>query len=431
MNAAVSRVFESKFFIPGCFFLFLLIRILLIVFLPIEMHSDALWYFNRAKSIADGNGYSEGGYPTAFWPVGYPGFLGIIFFLFGKNLLVGQIANLLLSAASFFLLLKLTRHIFLSETTARIAVLLFTLYPNNAAYTPILLTEVYFTFFLLLGCYIYITRRGWAWVLTAGLIFGVAALTKPQVLFLPGILILLGLVDKQERKYLSKHIAKGFVIYLAVAAVLVPWAVRNTLVMGETVLISTNGGVTLLTGNNPSADGGYVADDPLVAQRRFTVRDQVAADQRAKQLALQWIMEHPGRFIALMPLKIWHLWYKDGEAEWAYQAGYAHYARYQIFFRIVRVINQVYYTLLIVGMLLSIIFIKDYFREITLPWALFGYIFVVYLTIISMVFSGQPRFHFPVMPWIIMYSAWLINRKFFHIAFKRHADPRLTNHRAP
>ncbi|MEP6878259.1 MAG: hypothetical protein ABI865_05375, partial [Nitrosospira sp.] len=31
-----------------------------------------------------------------------------------------------------------------------------------------------------------------------------------------------------------------------------------------------------------------------------------------------------------------------------------------------------------------------------------------YLTAISIVFSGQPRFHFPVMPWVIMYAAWSV-----------------------
>jgi phosphoglycerol transferase MdoB-like AlkP superfamily enzyme len=41
--------------------------------------SDAKWYFDRAVSIVHGNGYAFDGVPTAFWPVGYPGFLALLF----------------------------------------------------------------------------------------------------------------------------------------------------------------------------------------------------------------------------------------------------------------------------------------------------------------------------------------------------------------
>src|SRR5207302_10314972 len=83
-----------------------------------------------------------------------------------------------------------------------------------------------------------------------------------------------------------KHLSRAFIVYAAMAAVLVPWAARNTLAFGETVLISTNGGASLLAGNNPSANGSNFEDDSLAAQRKFFVRDQVAADRRAKELAI-------------------------------------------------------------------------------------------------------------------------------------------------
>ena len=208
-----------------------------------------------------------------------------------------------MAAASFFLQLELTRRIFRSEAAARLGVLLLTIYPNHVGYTAFTLTEIYFTFLLLLGIYIYLARRGWTWVLLSGLVFGLAALTKPQVIFLPGLLVLLELLSRGKKPGLRDDIAKGFVIYLMMAMVLVPWAVRNSQVFGETVLISTNGGATLLTGNNPSADGSYAENDPLVAQRNFSVRDQVEADRRAQALALNWIKENPGRFVQLIPLK--------------------------------------------------------------------------------------------------------------------------------
>ena len=118
--------------------------------------------------------------------------------------------------------------------------------------------------------------------------------------------------------------------------------------------------------------------------------------------------DNPRLFVGLIPLKIWQLWYKDGEAEWAYQAGYRNYERYWYLFRSVRVMNQVYYGLLLLGFLLSVIWLRKWGNTVAWPWILFGYIYVLYITLISIVFSGQARFHFPAMPWIIMCAAWTI-----------------------
>ena len=407
-KGSLYSVLESPFFLPGCFMFAMGVRAVLIFFVPVQMGSDAGWFFSRGLGIANGEGYSEGGYPTAYWPVGYPGFLGILFFFFGQDQFVGQVANLLMAAATFFLQLGLTRRIFHSETTARLAVLFLAIYPNNIGYTAFLLTEVYFTFLLLLGTYLYIARYGWGGIFACGVVFGLATLTKPQVIFLPALLILFRLLAHEGWSNLREHAVKGVIIYLIMAAVLTPWAVRNSQVFGEVVLVSTNGGATLLTGNNPSADGGYVEDDSLVIQRNFSVPDQVESDRRATKLAIGWIKENPGRFVELIPLKIWSLWSKDGEAEWGYEAGYPHYQQYRPIFRSVRWANQVFYGFLLVGALFAFIPIVRNRQSLAWPWVLFGYCFMLYLTTISIVFSGQPRFHFPAMPWVIMYAAWSV-----------------------
>ncbi|ABB73586.1 Dolichyl-phosphate-mannose-protein mannosyltransferase [Nitrosospira multiformis ATCC 25196] len=404
--APLFQLLDSHVFLPACFILFVALRVALIFFVPVEMTSDASWYFNRAVGIASGGGYSEAGYPTAYWPVGYPGFLGILFYLFGRDQLVGQIANLVMAALSFFLQLELTRRIFRSEAAARLGVLLLTLYPNHVAYTSFILTEVYFTFLLLLGVYLYITRSRWLWIWVCGIVFGLAALTKPQAVFLPGLLVLFHVFSAERKDRLRQHLIKGFAIYLAMAMVLVPWAVRNTMIFGELVLISTNGGATLLTGNHPTASGGYEENDPLVAQRNFSVQDQVESDRRAKKLATDWIRENPVRFVELIPLKIWHLWSRNGEAEWAYQAGYRYYEQYSGAFRTMRWINQIFYALLLVGSFAAAFLLIRHPDKVAWPWVLVGYCLMIYLTLISVVFSGQPRFHFPAMPWAIMYAAW-------------------------
>ena len=386
-------------------------RLALVLLLPVTTDiSDAGWYMHRAFSIASGHGYSEGDYPTAYWPVGYPGFLAALFFIFGNHALAGQIANVVLGTGSLFLVIALARHMFADERIARIAIAFLTLYPNHAAYAPFLFSETYFTFLLLLGTYLFLTRNGAWWILSCGMVFGLATLTKPQVVLLPAFLVLLRVMASTDARARRATIIAAVGLYAGMASILTPWAIRNTLTFGEVVLISTNGGATLLTGNNPSASGDYVEDDPLVRMANFSVQDQVAADRRARDLAVEWIRENPYRFLALIPQKVWRLWGPDGEGEWWYQRGFAAYGEYWYVFRAVRVINQIYYGLIMLGFLVSVGFIPRLRTTSEWPYSLFPYVLVAYLTVISVVFSGQSRFHFPAMPWIMLTVSWLIVR---------------------
>jgi len=403
-SAAIFRVLDHPYFVFWCFGLFILLRTLILL-VPVEQTSDAGWYLARAAGIAAGEGYSERGYPTAWWPVGYPGFLGSLFWFFGTSQTVGVIANLVCAAASFFLVLALTRHIFQCSRSARLAVALLAIYPNNIAYTAFLLTETYFTFMMLLGCYLFIVRRTLPYLVVAGLVFGFMALTKPQAIFIPGFLALLWLVTSEGWQRRWVVVARTGLVYVMMACVLVPWAVRNTTVLGELVLISTNGNSILLEGNNPSANGKPMEDDPYYKKRNFSVEDQVATNRRARQLAIDWITSNPKRFLELIPLKIFYAWAPDGEAEWSYQDTEI-YEKHRYLFRGIRVLNQGYYLLLILSFAVAIFPLWRYRHKTAWPWSLFGYVYCGYLTFLSIVFFGYSRFHFPVMPWVIMTVAW-------------------------
>ncbi|NKB19982.1 MAG: glycosyl transferase [Alphaproteobacteria bacterium] len=401
----ILRVLDHPNFVIWCFGLFILLRALILL-IPLEMVSDADWYFSRAIGIAAGEGYSEGGHPTAYWPVGYPGFLSVLFGLFGSSQLVGAFANFICAAASFFLVLALTRHFFQSNRAAHLAVALLAIYPNNIAYIPLLLTETYFTFLMLLGIYLVVVRRTLLYLLLAGIVFGLLVLTKPQAVFVPAFLALLWLFTPDGWQHRWGVAARICIIYAMMASVLVPWAIRNTTVLGALVLVSTNGGANLLSGNNPSADGSFTADSPLFRQHNFSIEGQVGADKRARQLAMDWIKSNPKKFLSLIPLKIFHGWAPDGEGEWAYQAGFKNYDKFLSLFRSVRILNQAYYVLLIIGFVIAIIPLWRHRHKTAWPLPLFGYLFCSYLTVIAIVFFGHSRFHFPAMPWVIMTVAW-------------------------
>jgi 4-amino-4-deoxy-L-arabinose transferase-like glycosyltransferase len=361
--------------------------------------SDFEWYFEAARSIAAGGGFTDKGVLTAFWPVGWPGFLGGLLWVFGSHLWVGQCANLLLSTGVICLMMVAGKRIFPGNAAWRLGVLLIAVFPNQIAYVPLMSVEIFFEFLLVLGFILMMSESVGALV-AAGLMFGVAALTKTQAVLVPAVLGL-PLLACRFRLWVRTVVLTGVVMMAAI----LPWTARNYFVLHAFVPISTNGGYTLLTGNNPSAKGRYTRDDPLVAGLSKAPEDQVEMDRVARERALAWIEDNPAAFARLIPLKIWRLWSGDGEAEWLYQSGYAGYEAHAWMFRAMRVANQVFY-LVVLG--LALFSVPGMWRQRrSLPvWCWSGWAAVGYFTVISAVFSGQSRFHFAVMPFVALYAAW-------------------------
>jgi hypothetical protein len=165
-----------------------------------------------------------------------------------------------------------------------------------------------------------------------------------------------------------------------------------------------------LTGNNPSARGDYTQDDHLVTSIPRTVATQLAVDKEARRRAIQWITDHPHEFLLLMPLKVFRLWGPDGEAEHAFQLGYKDYERYVVAFRTVRYLNQAYYVCLLAGFCWTgLILLRGRRRvsEYRFDWWLLPYAIALYPTAIAVVFFGQSRYHYPVMPFVTMCCGWL------------------------
>lgn len=393
--------------------LYLIPRALLIL-LDVQPWSDAAYYFDRAGELAAGHGYlSPQGQPTAFWPPGWPLALSAAFRAFGISVQVVGLFNLACAALSGALVLALGRRIGGSELAARLALLLLALYPNNAAYVPLALTEVFYTMLLLAICWLLTAGRGALALVGAGLLLGLATLVKAQTLVVvPLVLGIAVLRAPQFWPALRHALAKGLLLAALAALVVAPWSLRNQRVLGHPVAVSTNAGVTLLTGNNDTAQGGYSDTDPAY-QALFARRlemDEIAYDAEAKRLGLAWIKAHPGRFIALMPKKLARLWGPDGEALWNYERGAKSYAAHAALYRAVRLANQVWYWLLLLGGASALV-VQVRRRRVgaAVPdWWLLPYGIAAYPTAIAIIFSGQSRFHYPAMPFIALSAGWML-----------------------
>jgi 4-amino-4-deoxy-L-arabinose transferase-like glycosyltransferase len=245
-------------------------------------------------------------------------------------------------------------------------------------------------------------------IIAAGVVAGLATLVKAQMLLLAPLLIFILSVRCWTQRDAIIALRNALLASAVMVLTIAPWTLRNYQVLGAFIPVSTNGGMSLLAGNNPSMTFDLRTDyndrDPIFQQVNFSVVDQVAADQRAREAAWRWIGENPVKFVSLMPKKLIRLWLPDGESEWNLQRGFSNYEKWHREFRTARIINQIYYFFLLAGF----IFALTRCVRLREPQTLAIPLTILYFTILSLVFSGQSRYHAPLMPLIIMYAAWTV-----------------------
>jgi 4-amino-4-deoxy-L-arabinose transferase-like glycosyltransferase len=378
------------------------LRVMWIWLVRADQVSDFVWYQDRAFSIAHGTGYAVDGRPTAYWPVGYPGFLGVVFYLFGPSVLLAKILNIVLYMGVIGLTYLLTKDIFHSEYSARITLAILCFYPNHIAYSSLLATEIFFVFLLLLGAVLFIRASGRAtFLIPAGLAWGLTTLTKPQLIFFP--LIFLALFYSNFKTFVKSTA----ILYLAILACLIPWMVRNYRVLGKP-LLSTNGGIVLMQANNPYATGKHIWDDNvdgLLGDLRVNGEEmfdgkEVAREARARQLGWSYIRSHPLRTVSLWPKKFFYLYRSDIDGFYYSMgmmpdlSGIRHFVYVGL-----RIGAELYYFVVVALALLALPFI---WKGPT-PYRLGVYV-TLYFTAICLVFFGNARYHFPVIPWLAMYA---------------------------
>lgn len=413
MKARLHAFATSRGALLALFALFAALRAAAIL-LDVTPTSDADWYYKRAADLAAGLGYlSINGEPTAYWPPGWPMAMSVAFRVLGTSTVTLGLLNLVSAVLAGWLTYDLARRLFGTELAGRLALLLLAVYPNSILYVPLALTEVFYTTLLLAGCWLLIARKGALRLVFAGLVFGVATLVKAQTLVVIPLICLIGLLrDGNVIRRTPGVAARGAFIIAVAALVVAPWTIRNHEVMGAWIPVSTNGGITLLTGNNDSARGGFTPEDPVVkALDARSGLTEMEYDAEASRLGKEWIKAHPAEFLKLMPMKLVRLWGPDGEGQWAYETGSPAWKAAPLAFTLLRVANQLwYFALLGLFAVAAVLMVRQRraSRERVIDWWLLPYGIALYPSAIAMVFSGQSRFHYPVMPFVCMAAGWVL-----------------------
>jgi 4-amino-4-deoxy-L-arabinose transferase-like glycosyltransferase len=401
----IEVLLSHRYFVPGCMAAGIVLRLLWIWLVRADQVSDFAWYYQRGIDIAAGRGYSVNGIRTAYWPAGYPLFLGGLFYLFGPMQLLGKLANVVLYSATIWLSYWFARRVFHSEHAGRIAVCLLAFNPNQTASVSVLSTEILFQCLFLMGAVLFVLAEGRpGWIVLSGAIWGLATLTKTQAVFVPIIFLLVFMWKKRAM------LKTGILAYTAVLLVCAPWLVRNYLIFGKP-LLSTNGGIVLMIGNNPYATGRQIWDQRVqsllgdlgVEESQLFDGRELAREERAKQVASDYIANHPGRVLLfLWPRKLVATYLSDVDGFY-YSLGMVknHNRLWQAAYLGFRIFAETYY----VAILALFAFAIPTIVHSNVRCHRIGLFLVAYFTLVYLVYFGNARYHFALMPWITIYAA--------------------------
>lgn len=269
--------------------------------------SDPVLYHAYGQRIAEGQGYmSYWGFPTSYYPPGYPFFLGGIYKVLDFLGLVGWtvgvvgLIHALLWALAAVAVALTARWAFGSSRAGIAAGAVLAVWPNLISYAGAWLSESLFVCLVALGvaalcftarCETDDRRSSWGTALTA-VAFAAATMVRPQVLlglpFVAAAWLWAGIGWRRT-------VALAASVTIAVSAFIVPWAIRNQHALGSPVFISTNGGDNLCIGYHPGALGGFAVNDYCdTGEGRIDgPAAEIRRNSEARQLAMEHIREEP------------------------------------------------------------------------------------------------------------------------------------------
>lgn len=405
----------------------LVVRLVWLWYMHPPQVDDFEWYFTHATQMYEGQGYVWYGHATAYWPIGYPYFLSLLFHLTGPSVIMGLLANVVLSTAIVLLVYGITERIFRNTSVSFLAALGYTCLPSQIEWNSVLGSEELFTFLLLFSLWLYLGRSRrpkelsegshrpvWRAALS-GVMMGIAADVRPIVLLFPIALLAYERwavpVKRSSARVLWRQPILVTIVFTALMMVgVAPVTIRNFIAMHHLIIVSTNGGVNLWQGTH--TNGAYFWSwDPKINPLLPYVKNDYLQNKVALHAALQFYLHHPLKGILNGFAKLFFLYWVDWNVvsvTFALKVPHVSTAviRFNMWFDTI-----VYYIWMAVSITGITVSIRHYRRNYAL-WLLICYL--VYNTAIFFFFPAWDRFRYPMMPLYAVFfgaGAWYIVRR--------------------
>ena len=244
------------------------------------------------------------GVPSWVAPPLFPLWIAGLYWALGQKVLVIFLANIILSAATGWLIYLLARRRF-NPRTALIFLALWAVYPYSIYYCGSTFRETFFTFLTALMLSIldrWFERGGLRWACWGGVCGALIALTNPSgLLFVGAAPFGCWLVRRSSSVWRA-----AACFYLLVVLLYAPWVVRNQRAFGRPLLTNIHGVMNLYhglripnDGLGTEVEGEFRRTDPvevrastLVLQGRF-----VEAESLYKAGSRRLILQNPAAYV--------------------------------------------------------------------------------------------------------------------------------------
>ncbi len=210
---------------------------------------DELQYHSIAISGLAGEGWKTHQGYQSYRPPLLPGLMAGVYSIVGPEPRAVRWLLVVIAALTAPLLFLVGPKWFgLKPFTALLAALWWTIYPTSIFYGPMILTESIAVFGVVLaaGLYIQAARdQSLPGAIVTGLVWGLVALTRPNLAFLPLFLVLIGSLGRPilgNRSFSIPQAAAAFAVFMIV---LTPWTLRNYRIHGVFMPATTMGGILM------------------------------------------------------------------------------------------------------------------------------------------------------------------------------------------
>jgi len=384
--------------------------------------NDPVEYLRLGLSIAHGHGYtSDAGFPTAYYPVGYPAFIAVVAWPVLHSPLrdhvapVVELVQALLSAATVLAMAVVAWSVIGRRAAVATAAVL-ALWPNLVFHTGVLLSE---TLFNALVAAVLVTLlvvaddpSGARWpaslttkrLVGAGVLLALAALVRSTALLALPVLLIVALVARVPRR---RALVVTGVVTLTTIVVLAPWTIRNAVRMHAFVPISTNIGDDLCLGRYPGATGWFAVTPYCQGNPDVAPQDvEVARDHRNTRQAIHWAVHDPYREVRLAGWRFSYTYTSDHDALFAADAyGTAPQVDAGTADVLGRVADDYFFVALVLAVAGAGVFVRDGGGR-----AWFVVVLGVAFALAPLAFFGDSRFHVPAILFAALPAAVVLER---------------------
>lgn len=414
MRAETIKNLDNRIIFSVLIILALLIRIGMLFYTQnnILYYPDENEYVSYAQNIAEGKGFTFNGSPTSLRPPLYPFFLAGLRLLAGSELiLAARIIQTLLNLLTGLLVYQIGKKAF-QQRIAWFGSILFLYFPPLLGYNLLLLSETIYIFLFVFATYFfvsYLKDNQIKWLIFTGISLGFAALTRDiTTYFMVLMVVFLWFYLKFRWQKRLFHLL-GF--FLAFWLVITPWVIRNTLVQGKFMLISTVGALTMYWSNKadtPLMNPRTVWEDQSINKNTYyydyvfqdsIAKNEVEKQQMAFQKSIDFILHHPiltlyrSLFRAMDFLSFERLVVHELLNGW-----YGNLSIGVILF-FIGLIFSYYIFIAIMGFYGLTFSAPSGFKIFVVGWSTFN-------ILMHALVLGHPRYHLALVPWFCLYGAY-------------------------